>query len=222
MNAAVDYRYHYRFPSALDGDGAGLRLRLATSGGPGEHPYFFRGRLNRPDRAADLLRGLAEVVDARFAVPPSMLGKILRLADPVVTCGEGALRFEAFSQCCSAYARVDLLPGSFEGDLVGRGTTNVDFNAPLKAGLARIRAGDAVGLNVGADRLELEVGGETVLERKVALPVRWLRRTMVPVARQRARPGRNQPVRCIPTRWPAASRSTIPAASRTAGGACSG
>jgi len=172
---ALDYMYRYAFSSMLEDAKAGPRLRLATSGGAEPNPFFFQGELRRPDRAADLLRGLSEIVDARFNVPPSMLAKILRLADPVVTSGEGTLRFEVFSQCCGAYARVDLLPESFKGEQMGRGTTNVDFNPPLRAALARIRAGDKVGLNVGVDVLELKRGKEKIEERKVALPVRWLK-----------------------------------------------
>jgi hypothetical protein len=148
---------------------------LATSGGAEEHPYFFQGRLTRQRRAADLLRGLAQIVQARFHVPAAMLTRILLLADPVITSSEDILRFEAFSACCSTYARVDLLPEALDGQLQERGTTNVDFNAALRAALARIRDGDKVELSVGAKSMNLTRNAESVIERKVALPLRWLK-----------------------------------------------
>ncbi len=86
-----------------------------------------------------------------------------------------SLRLEAFSACCSTYARVDLLPEAIEGEWHGRGTTNVDFNAPMRAALAKIRDADTVGLSVGTDALELTRGGAAIVERKVTLPVRWLK-----------------------------------------------
>ncbi len=172
---ALGHTYRYPFESRLITAPAGLDLRLATSNPLGGHPDFFRGRLTRPRRAADLLRGLVEVVGSRFYVPPAMLARALALADPVVTCGDDVIRFEAFSACCGAYARADFLPAALDGERIGRGTTNVDFNAPMRAALARVRDGDALGLAIGADSVELTWGPEAVVERKVALPLRWLR-----------------------------------------------
>src|SRR5262245_48674384 len=97
---ALDYSYRYLFDSEVAATRHGPRLLLATCGGAQEHPHFFRGELCRPERTADLLRALAEIVQARFHLPGIILR---RLADPVVTSSEGALRFEAFSSCCSAY-----------------------------------------------------------------------------------------------------------------------
>lgn len=171
----LDYAYRYRFASELAAHSTGDRLRLATCGGAAENPYFFQGRLTRPQRTADLLRGLAQVVQSRFHVPPAMLARILALADPVITSSDDVLRFEAFSACCSTYARVDLLPPALDGQLQGRGTTNVDFNAAMRAALARIRDGDQVELSVGAQAMELNRNAESVVERKVPLPLRWLK-----------------------------------------------
>jgi len=172
---ALDYTYHYASPSVVVPTQGGLGLRLATYGGEHEHPHFFRGRLTKPRRTSDLLRGLVEVVQSRFYTPPSMLARILALADPVVTSGSEVLRFEAFSACCSTYGRVDLLPRAVDGEWLGRGTTNVDFNAPMRAALAKIRDSDRVTLSVGGDAVELRRGNETVIERKVVLPLRWLK-----------------------------------------------
>src|SRR5882762_3560396 len=107
---ALDYAYRYPSPSRATPLPDGLGLRLATCGGEEQHPHFFVRKLVRPRRTADLLRGLVEVVQARFFTPPAMLARILALADPVVTSGGEILRFEAFSACCSTYGRVDLLP----------------------------------------------------------------------------------------------------------------
>lgn len=172
---SLDYSYRYTFASELAAHSKGERLRLATCGGTEEHPYFFQGRLTRPQRTADLLRGLAHIVQSRFHVPPAMLARILLLADPVITSSDDILRFEAFSACCSTYARVDLLPDALQGRLQGRGTTNVDFNAALRAALARIRDGDKIELSVGAKAVELSRNAESVVERKVPLPLRWLK-----------------------------------------------
>jgi hypothetical protein len=172
---AIAHTYRYACDSRAIATSTGLDLRLATSGSAGDNPEFFRGKVTSPIRVADLLRGLVEVVQSRFYVPPAMLARILALADPVVTCGDDVLRFEAFSACCSTYARVDLLPSAVDGQRVGRGTTNVDFNAPMRAALAQIRDNDDLRLAIGADSVELSRGAEAIIERKVALPLRWLK-----------------------------------------------
>jgi hypothetical protein len=94
---ALAYAYNYTHASAFEGTPAGANLRLATSSARGSpHPHFFEGRLRRPGRAADLLRGLVEVVQARFYLPPAMMTRIMAQADPVVTGSGDLLRFEAF------------------------------------------------------------------------------------------------------------------------------
>ncbi len=151
-------------------------MRLATSDAGGEsHPYFFDGRVREPRLVAELLTAVHLVVGSRFFTPANTLAKLLALADPVVTSGGGLLRFEGFSACCSTYARVDLLPGIYEGDVIGKGTTNVDFNAPMRAALAQIRDESGLALAVGADELKLRAGPVQVTERKVELPTRWVR-----------------------------------------------
>jgi len=172
---ALDYAYRYAFASEVAKETRGARLRLATFGGAVEHPYFFLGRLVRPRQTADLLRGLMEVVHARYHVPAAMLARILAAADPVVTSSNDRLRFEGFSGCCSLYARVDLLPEALSGETFGRGTTNVDFNSPMLVALARVRDSDEVNLSVGTDEVKLSRGVTAVVEKKVTLPLRWLK-----------------------------------------------
>jgi hypothetical protein len=172
---ALDYAYRYAFASKVEEKPRQSRVRLATFGGPEEHPYFFDGRLVQPRQTADLLRGLMEVVHARYHIPTAMLARILAAADPVVTSSDDRLRFEGFSGCGSLYARVDLLPDALAGETFGRGTTNVDFNAPMLAALARVRDADEVKLSVGTGEVKLSRGQSAVVEKKVALPIRWLK-----------------------------------------------
>jgi len=175
MAAAVEHTYEYPFASEVVAEAGGKRLRLATSGARREHPHFFHGLLRQPRRLSDLLLALSLISRTRFFLAPGMLSRILAAADPVVTSGGERLRFEAFSVCCGVYARVDVHPEAMDGDWASHGTTNVDFNPPMRAALGRIGATDRVGLTVGTDRVEISRGEETVVERKVKLPMRWLK-----------------------------------------------
>ena len=173
--AAIEHTYRYAFASDLVERDKGERLQLATSGGHSEFPYFFQGQLKHPRLTAQLLRTLSKVVSSRFHIPAAMLKKILDTRDPVVTSGGGLIRFEGFSACCSAYARVDVNPDGYAGVVVNQGTTNVDFNAGMRAALAQIRDKEIVGLAVGTDEVALLRGTDQVVERKVKLPMRWLK-----------------------------------------------
>src|SRR5260370_190675 len=89
-----------------------------------------------------LTPAIQNVGRVRFFEARGMVGGILGVAGPVVTCSDDILRFEAFSGCCSTYGRLDLLPQAVSGEFISRGTTNVDFNASMRAALARIRDTD--------------------------------------------------------------------------------
>lgn len=175
MLGSVDHLYRYASSSNLVQEDAGLRVQLHTSGGAADFPYFFQGALRRPRQTAQLLRVLSNVVKSRFHLPPAMLKKILATRDPVVTSGGGLLRFEGFSACCGVYARVDLTPDAYDGVVAGQGTTNVDFNAGFCSALSQIRDDERVGLAVGADEVSLLRGADQLVERKVRLPLRWLK-----------------------------------------------
>lgn len=172
---SLDYTYHYPTPSFYAGEGTADRLHLGTSVLPDVAPLFFQGTLIEPRRTADLLLALVRVVQSRFHIPAQMLQRIIALSDPVVTCSEDRLRFEGFSACCSTYTRVDLLPSGIDGTFLGHGTTNVDFNPPMRAALARIRDREPVRLSVGSTSVEVSTRTAEVVERKVPLPVRWLK-----------------------------------------------
>ncbi len=154
----LDQTYRYPFPSELVGEGEAPRLRLATSGGPAPNPQFFRGHLVQPVVAADLLLVVGDVARSRFHVPAQMLARIILAADPVATCADDRLRFEAFSACGSVYGRVDFLPDGFDGQALGRGTTNVDFGPAVRAALARVQ-----------DRSRLAASVERPMRRAVAI-----------------------------------------------------
>ncbi len=172
--AALAHVYQYSAPSQLSTD-ARPRLQLATSSAGGLHPHFFEGELKAPQLAAELLCSIHIIVGSRFFTPGAALARQIAAADPVVTSGGGVLRFEGFSGCCSAYIRADMLPASYDGDVVAKGTTNVDFNAPMRSALARVRDADGLTLSVGQDQFRLRSGDSDVIEKKVALPMRWVR-----------------------------------------------
>ena len=172
---SLEYVYRYPFSSLVSGSDNGLKIQLATSQTGNRYPYFFNGRVLQPRALALALSTLSRIVGARYYVPPAMLKRIIAERDPVVTSGGGMLRFEGFSACCSAYARVDLTADGYEGTVISHGTTNVDFNAPMRAVLARIRDNDRLEIAVGADELMLRTGFEGAIERKAQLPLRWLK-----------------------------------------------
>ena len=179
---AIDHVYRYGFASEFRPQTAGSdrgRLDLAVDSSVLKTPTkkkksdsstFFSGILLKPKMTADLVRGVSEIVTARFNNP-----NWRRLADPVITVGDDRMRFEGFSGCCSAYARLDLLPDAVEGERLSRGTTNVDFNPAMLSALASLRDSDYVALNIGAEQIEFSKNVEKSVERKVSLPVRWLK-----------------------------------------------
>lgn len=122
-----------------------------------------------------MLFTLSRYVSTRFFIPPNMLKKLLAERDPVITSGSGMLRFEGFSACCSAYARVDLEPDGYEGKTLNNGTTNVDFNAQFRSALAGIRDGERMSMSVGSEEIKMRHGFSEYLERKVKLPMRWIK-----------------------------------------------
>src|ERR1700756_1020628 len=173
--SAVPQVYRYAHPSFMS-DGARPRLTLSTSESEaGTPPRFFEGRILAPRMVSELLTAVHLVVGSRFFTPANSVAKAIALADPVVTSGGGLLRFEGFSSCCSTYVRADVLPAAYDGKVIAKGTTNVDFNAPMRAALARVRDDAGLELAVGPDEVTLRSGSAEVTERKVDLPTRWVR-----------------------------------------------
>lgn len=171
--------YTYVRPSAVTLAQGRASLLLSTSGGrtahgPAAHPVFFEGFLNHADQAAAALLAVARVARTRFYTPPGTVAAILRAADPVVTSSGDRLRFESFSACCGVYARFDALPGSLDGHVIETGTTNVDFNPPMRDALAGVLGGEPLHLQVGED-VVVRTFDAAVTETKVPLPERWLK-----------------------------------------------
>jgi hypothetical protein len=66
-------------------------------------------------------------------------------------------------------------PDAYDGVVAGQGTTNVDFNSDMRAALAQVRDNECVSLSVGTDEVAVLHGANQVVERKVPLPMRWLK-----------------------------------------------
>ncbi len=163
MTSTALQSYRYRSSSGL----AGGRLLLSTSG---RHPRFFTGFLTAPAATAAGLLALADVARANYLRPVRVTYR-----DPIVTGHADGLRFESFSGCCGVYARLDVPAAALDGELPEHGTTNVDINQPLYTALSRVGAGDPLRLSVGPDDLTVSTLDGAVVEKKVPLPVRWLR-----------------------------------------------
>jgi len=135
-------------------------------------PCFFWGKLMEPFLTARCLLALSNVVKSSFNLSPFQMAL---LKDPVVTAGNGKIRFEGFSHCAGVYARVDVLPAGHDGEFLENGTTNVDFNEPMLAALNSVRPKEKVVLSVGRKEFTLTKGGEKTVERKVPLPTKWIK-----------------------------------------------
>lgn len=171
MSSSLDFTYKYAFSSGLKAanDRGVPELSLATCNLNHTQPYFFDGKVRSPRELGDMLVTLSEVVRTHFFKP------IPPLLDPVLTSNENLLRLEGFSGCCGVYARVDLPAEAFDGECHGRGTTNVDFNTPMRNALMRLRDNEDVRFAVGKDEVALTRGNARTVEKKVKLPVRWIK-----------------------------------------------
>ena len=136
--ATVEQSYLYATASTVTAEGGQASLSLSTSGGRDAHPHFFTGFLGAPRQTAQALLVVSEVARTRYYEPPGMVRARLLAADPVVTSNVDRLRFESFSACAGVYARLDLEPSLLDGAFATWGTTNVDFNPPMRAALSGI------------------------------------------------------------------------------------
>lgn len=170
--AVAEHAYAYLAPSAVRPDGG---LDLATSGGRSANPHFFHGALARPRLVAQALLVVSEVARTRFYTPPNVVAAAILAADPVVTCNVDRLRFESFSLCRGVYARLDLEPAALAGSFAEWGTTNVDFNPPMRAALAGVRDADGMLVSVGHDEVAVTTLQGAAFEKKVPLPDSWLK-----------------------------------------------
>ena len=173
--ATLEQTYRYSRESSVGVEGRRIRISLATSGGKVSQPALYRGTAAPGSLVANLLLAVARVSRTRFYTPAAMIAAELRLADPVITSHGQQLRFESFSSCGSTYARLDLLPAALTAEVAGVGTTNVDFNAGMRSVLSQLGDDQPLDLEVGDTSLTVRSGGTEVVERKVALPDRWVK-----------------------------------------------
>ena len=171
----AEHTYRYLEPSSVQETGSQAEVSLATSGGAAANPYFFTGFLAGPRQTSQALLVVAEVARTRYYEPPNMVAARIAAADPVVTSNLDRLRFESFSACAGVYARLDLEPGVLDGQPRAWGTTNVDFNPPMRAALARVHDDEAMLMHVGHDEVRVETLAGSAVDRKVPLPERWLK-----------------------------------------------
>jgi len=170
--ALVEHVDRYNRPSGVGNSG----IFLAASSSTATSAPFFRGYLAMPRRTADLALVLAHVVRTRFYTPPGLLQRLIAQRDPVITCGGGMLRLEAFSACGGVYARLDLRAEAFDADRMEPGTSNVDFNSTMRAALAKLSDGERAMLEVSAEGFTLtSESAEPAFERRVQLPIRWMK-----------------------------------------------
>jgi SWIM zinc finger len=168
----IDLSVVYDQPSQVVADDSGrLTVALATlSPKIGGVPVFFDGWVGRPRLVAVLLLCIAAVARARYFMPASP-----RLLDPVLTSGDEMLRIEAFSSCCGVYARVDLQGDHLGETAIGTGTTNVDLGQEIRDALARVDDTTEMRLSVGSAGLRVTTRAGSAVERKVRLPIRWVK-----------------------------------------------
>lgn len=172
----IEHAYNYLGRSALSGPTGKKQLSLVSDHTDPELPNNYLTAFARcPDITAKALRAVSEIVGSRFYVPPSMLARILREADPVVTVGADMVRFEGFSACCSAYIRLDMDQDALDISHRQTGTTNVDFGAELRAALAQVQHDSRMEITVGPKTVGISHERANVVERKVPLPMRWIK-----------------------------------------------
>lgn len=167
--------YSYNIPSALHKTNGKDELRLAKYSEiqkASDAPCFFVGQVRQPFLMARCLIALSNVVKSSFNLSPAQLAL---LKDPIVSAGNERVRFEGFSHCAGVYARLDILPDGLNGEFLQSGTTNVDFNQPMLSALAGVSNSEAVTLSVGQKSVGLHLENHQVIERKVPLPVKWIK-----------------------------------------------
>lgn len=135
-------------------------------------PCYFWGNVGQPFILARCLITLSNIVKSSFNLSPFQMAL---LKDPIVTAGNEKLRFEGFSHCAGVYARVDVLPDGLHGEFLENGTTNVDFNQPMITALGSIRPNEKMMLSIGEKEVGLYREEKKVVERKVPLPVKWIK-----------------------------------------------
>ncbi|MDQ0066002.1 SWIM zinc finger family protein [Chryseobacterium lathyri] len=167
--------YNYQRPSALIKKDVSEELFLSKYSEIQKNtdaPCFFWGDVSQPFILARCLITLSNIVKSSFNMSPFQMAL---LKDPIITAGNSRLRFEGFSHCAGVYARIDVLPDGLHGEFLENGTTNVDFNQPMITALGSIRPNEKIMLSIGGKEVGLYKEEEKMIERKVPLPVKWIK-----------------------------------------------
>ena len=96
--------------------------------------------------------------------------------DPVISVHPDSVIFEAFSIDESSYARVTVPNENLDviGDMI-YGTTNIDFSRDLVKEFKRVRNYRPAWIKVERDAVELSTNLHSVVEKKIDLPISWVR-----------------------------------------------
>lgn len=155
----------------LDDDG----LNLALAPGLGiegleASPSFFHGFATHPQVLARGLVTLADITATRYFnyVPTSE-------RDPILSAHGDRLRAECFSACNGVYACLEINEQGLDGGDIGRGTTNVDLSPASRAILSSLPAQTLLHVDVGSEGLTASTPTESLTERPVEMPERWVR-----------------------------------------------
>jgi hypothetical protein len=167
---AMEVRYAYAARSAVRSSGGRTEVGLATT----EPETFLDGCMERGDVVAAALLAVGTVAATRFYAFLTAAQRA-ELIDPIITTGNGTVRFESLSACCGVAARLDLLPDGIDADTTHPGTTNVDLGPRMRQLLAGVLRHDPLHLRVGEFGLEARTLTGEAHERKVDLPDRWIR-----------------------------------------------
>ncbi|KQY22021.1 hypothetical protein ASD16_15330 [Cellulomonas sp. Root485] len=164
--------YRYGSASSLSVDPGRVALGLSTTD-PGTYLDAFT---ERADVVAAALLLVGRVAATRF-YDPMTAAQLAELADPIITTGDGTVRFESLSACCGVAARLDLLADGLDITTQRAGTTNVDLGAGSRRLLAGVLPRDPLHLAVGDTGLLMTTLDGQSHERTVALPTagsgRW-------------------------------------------------
>ena len=104
--------------ASIPGSGPRAAARLAGAHRPGRIWILTDRRYldqRMPRALTDWLARQGHAPRVVVADDGPVFSHISPLADPVVTSGDGWLRFEGFSSCCSTYVRADLSPQAYDG-----------------------------------------------------------------------------------------------------------
>lgn len=168
--SGVEVAFRYAGRSGLRVDRDAARLGLASS----ERRTFVEGTAARGDVVAAGLLLVARVALTSFTTPAEPPAAASDAADPLVTTGDGHVRFESLSPCGGVAARLDLLPSGLDGSPYAPGTTSIDLDARVRELLSTLVGRDPLHLTIGAAGLP-GAHDARPRERRTVLDEDWLR-----------------------------------------------